>query len=182
MKTKLFGKMLIYIGLLLIAAGLSLTTFNVREQVLAKKASEAALLEIEAVKAAEDSSDTSEQSAAARDSDAENDTPDYQRDPNTEMPEFEFDGENYIGTVSIPALKLQLPVISEWSYPRLKKAPCRFQGSAYLNNMIIMAHNYAGTSALWTVSSRATRHILRTWRTMFSAMSWQSLSCWTARP
>ena len=32
--------------------------------------------------------------------------------------------------------------MSECSYPKLKLAPCRYQGSAYLNDLIICAHNY----------------------------------------
>lgn len=44
--------------------------------------------------------------------------------------------------MSIPSLELDLPVISEWSYSRLKVAPCRYKGSAYLGDLIIAAHNY----------------------------------------
>ena len=39
-------------------------------------------------------------------------------------------------------MELELPVISEWNYPNLKIAPCRYGGSAYLNNLIICGHNY----------------------------------------
>ena len=59
------------------------------------------------------------------------------------MPTVSFDGNDYIGRVDIPSLGLSLPVISEWSYPRLKIAPCRYTGSAYLDNLIIAAHNYS---------------------------------------
>lgn len=38
--------------------------------------------------------------------------------------------------------QMELPVMSEWSYPRLKVAPCRYQGSAYTNDLIIAGHNY----------------------------------------
>lgn len=41
-----------------------------------------------------------------------------------------------------PALHAELPVLSEWSYDRLKRSPCRFAGSAYLDSMILAAHNY----------------------------------------
>ena len=36
----------------------------------------------------------------------------------------------------------KLPIIGEWSDAKLKKAPCRYSGSAYLKNMIIAGHNY----------------------------------------
>lgn len=32
--------------------------------------------------------------------------------------------------------------MSSLSYPKLKIAPCRYAGSAYLNNLVIAAHNY----------------------------------------
>ncbi|MBR2949549.1 MAG: sortase [Lachnospiraceae bacterium] len=44
--------------------------------------------------------------------------------------------------LEIPAYELNLPVISQWSYPKLRMAPCRYEGSAYLDNLIISAHNY----------------------------------------
>ncbi|MGE4276988.1 MAG: hypothetical protein AB7E30_07415, partial [Lawsonibacter sp.] len=35
------------------------------------------------------------------------------------------EGEDYIGVLDIPALGLSLPVMDNWSDPKLKKAPCR---------------------------------------------------------
>ena len=32
--------------------------------------------------------------------------------------------------------------MSSWSYPALKKSPCRYSGSAQTNDLIIAAHNY----------------------------------------
>ena len=32
--------------------------------------------------------------------------------------------------------------MESWSYPKLKVAPCRYRGSAYLDDLIIAAHNY----------------------------------------
>lgn len=66
----------------------------------------------------------------------------YVQNPDMEMPEVEVDGQMYIGVVSIPKLGLELPVISQWSYPRLKLSPCRYTGSVYQDNMIILGHNY----------------------------------------
>ena len=62
--------------------------------------------------------------------------------PNKEMPEAEIEGNGYIGILEIPALALSLPVMSKWSYPKLKIAPCRYSGSAYTGNLVIAAHNY----------------------------------------
>lgn len=60
-----------------------------------------------------------------------------------EMKEVEIDGYNYIGTVLIPDLDLELPVMSEWDSDRLKIAPCRYMGSVLSDDLIIAAHNYA---------------------------------------
>jgi sortase A len=68
--------------------------------------------------------------------------PDYKLNPDMEMPTITIDGHKYIGTLEIPSLNLKLPIMSEWSYPNLKIAPCRYYGSAYKSNMIIAAHNY----------------------------------------
>ena len=52
------------------------------------------------------------------------------------------DDYEYIGILTIPALELELPVMSEWDYKRLKIAPCRQYGSAADDDLIIAAHNY----------------------------------------
>ena len=64
-------------------------------------------------------------------------------DVRREMPVKTIDGRDYIGVLSIPSLELELPVISQWDYPSLKIAPCRYSGSLYQNDLILCAHNYA---------------------------------------
>lgn len=61
----------------------------------------------------------------------------------TSMKTVEIDGYDYIGYLSIPSLGLDLPVMAEWDYPRLKIAPCRYAGSTKTNDLVIAAHNYA---------------------------------------
>lgn len=68
--------------------------------------------------------------------------PDYILNPDMDMPVRKSNGQEYIGVLEIPALTLTLPVISEWNYDRLRKAPCRYAGSAYTDNLVIAAHNY----------------------------------------
>ena len=60
-----------------------------------------------------------------------------------EMPVKTIDGLEIVGILRIPALELELPIISQWSYPDLQTAPCRYSGSAYLNNLILCGHNYS---------------------------------------
>lgn len=58
------------------------------------------------------------------------------------MTVVEIDGYGYIGYISIPRLKLELPVMSEWDDARLKIAPCRYSGTTMEENLVVMAHNY----------------------------------------
>ena len=53
------------------------------------------------------------------------------------------DGYAYLGIIDIPALRISLPVNSKWSYPALRRSPCRYYGSFEGNNLVIMAHAYA---------------------------------------
>ncbi len=59
-----------------------------------------------------------------------------------EMTVKEINGYGYIGYLSVPALKLELPVMAECDYGRLKIAPCRYYGSTKTHNLVIAAHNY----------------------------------------
>ena len=58
------------------------------------------------------------------------------------MTEAEIDGERYIGWLDIPAIELELPVMSEWSYSRLKTAPCRYSGTVRGEDLVLLGHNY----------------------------------------
>lgn len=59
------------------------------------------------------------------------------------MTEVEIDGYQYIGYLMLPSLELELPVMSEWDYTRLRIAPCRYTGSTKTDDLVIAAHNYA---------------------------------------
>jgi sortase A len=65
-----------------------------------------------------------------------------QDDVQTEMPTVKVDGYECIGILSIPVLELELPILTDWSYVKLKKAPCHYYGSYYEENFVIAAHNY----------------------------------------
>lgn len=120
------------LGTLLLAAAGSLTAYNLWDEQRASGAAQEILTGLRAELPAE----------AEEESGLIQSTPAYLRHPDMEMPEIELDGERYIGTVEIPALSLELPVMSSWDYEKLKKAPCRYAGSAYRDNLVICAHNY----------------------------------------
>lgn len=61
----------------------------------------------------------------------------------SEMPTLQIGKQSYIGYLELPTLGISLPVMSEWSYPQLRIAPCRYTGSVYDDSLIILAHNYS---------------------------------------
>ena len=72
----------------------------------------------------------------------EHQLPFYELFPDVEMPVITANGRNCIGTLEIPAQSLNLSVMENWTYERLRYAPCRYSGSAYTGNLILCAHNY----------------------------------------
>lgn len=68
--------------------------------------------------------------------------PDYILNPDMDMPEVEVDGISCIGTLEIPSLDLNLCVASTFTYEIMQEIPCRYYGSVYKSNMVIIAHNY----------------------------------------
>ena len=61
---------------------------------------------------------------------------------NKEMSVINIDGYDYIGTIMIPTLNLELPVMSDYDNEKLNIAPCRYYGSVYTDDLIICAHSY----------------------------------------
>lgn len=59
-----------------------------------------------------------------------------------QMKEVTIYGHAYIGYLEIPSLKLELPVMSEWSYAKLDVAPCRYFGTMKGKDLVLMAHNF----------------------------------------
>ncbi len=123
------GNIFIKMGLLLIAAALFLTGYNLWESHQAQMQS----LEVKEVLMAQIPKEQGSEEFLL---------PEYVKNPKIEMPEEEIEGISYIGVWKAQTLGLELPVISTWSYPNLRKAPCRYSGSAYLDNLILCAHNY----------------------------------------
>ena len=111
------GVILISLGAVLILAALLLFLYNRGEDRRAGQEAESLL---------EDA-----RSAMAADTD-----PEPQEEP---AEEITYD---YAGVIAIPDLSLELPVIDQWSYDRLKVAPCRQSGAAPDGDLVIAAHNY----------------------------------------
>ena len=60
----------------------------------------------------------------------------------TEMATVKVGDYDCIGILSVPVLDIELPVLTDWSYAKLKKAPCHYYGSYYEKDFVIAAHNY----------------------------------------
>ena len=135
------GTGLILLGLLLIAAALFLTAYNLYDEQRAGQSAMQAIDQLgDLLPPKETVTEPTGEQEVFYDQTA---LPDYLLCPDMEMPVETINGIDYIGVLQIPSLEIELPIASEWNYPNLKTAPCRYSGSAYLNNMIICAHNYA---------------------------------------
>lgn len=73
----------------------------------------------------------------------ETELPDFILYPEMEMPIETINGQEYIGVLEFTSKNLTLPVISRWDDSKLKIAPCRYKGSVYTNDLILVAHNYS---------------------------------------
>ena len=69
-------------------------------------------------------------------------TQDVEENLLAEMATVKVEGDDCIGVLSVPVLELELPVLTDWSYKKLKKAPCLYYGSCYETDFVIAAHNY----------------------------------------
>lgn len=63
-------------------------------------------------------------------------------DNTSKMQTMKIDRYDCIGILSIPVLELELPILTDWSYAKLKIAPCHYYGSCHEGNFVIAGHNY----------------------------------------
>ena len=133
------GKLCTALGLLLLLAALGLTAYNLWLDARASMSVDVVLERLTPTLSSRQSELPPLSSGEALE---EAFVPDHVLNPEMAMPEETIDGRNYIGVLDIPALELSLPIISEWSYDALQIAPCRYSGSAYLDNLVIAGHNY----------------------------------------
>lgn len=126
-----FDSLLISGGLLLWAAAVFLTGYNIFDEKRAMNTVQNTLNSLQTITALDNSSDNSETAI-----------PDYLKYPEMEMPVSELNGQLYIGILTLPTIDVDLPVISSWDYNKLKMAPCRYTGSVYMNTLVVAAHNY----------------------------------------
>lgn len=122
MRTGTNGKRLIIAGLLVIAAALFLTVYNLYDGVRAASATNNVLVELK--------------------NEIGTGSDDYMADEDIQMPVYTLEDRDYACIIEIPDIGTVLPVINETSNGNLKTAPCRYSGSIYQDNLVIAAHNY----------------------------------------
>jgi sortase A len=138
MKRNLFGTALIVVGALLLLSAVGLLGYNMLEEHSAGESAQAVLDQIiPAVK-----TPGKPQHEDLQGSVPQVETPNYILNPQMDLPETEYDGRRYVGVITIPALEVELPVLKGWSRSGAKIAPCRFEGTPYMDDLVICAHNY----------------------------------------
>jgi sortase A len=138
MKRNLFGTALIVVGALLLLSAVGLLGYNMLEEHSAGESAQAVLDQIiPAVK-----TPGKPQHEDLQGSLPQVETPNYILNPQMDLPETEYDGRRYVGVITIPALEVELPVLKGWSRSGAKIAPCRFEGTPYMDDLVICAHNY----------------------------------------
>ena len=120
---KRIGILCIILGFCCLLASAGLVVYNRMEAKNAETAAAAMLSEVQQI------------TEAAEEHSAEVETP-------REMAIADVDGNPCVGILSIPALELELPVLTDWSYEKLKVAPCHYYGSCYESDFVIAAHNF----------------------------------------
>lgn len=118
---KILGYVYIFLGVLLLGSAAYIVKNNLDENAQAGKASDELLSGViqqvpDTVLASEDHGD---------------------------MPVVDVEGRSFIGTVQIPSLGLLLPIQNEWGKDNAKVSVCRYEGSAYEDDLIICGHNYS---------------------------------------
>lgn len=129
------GIIFVTLGVVLILSALLLSLYNGFEDRRAGQQAESLMDDIHSVM-------TAETDTTSKPTESEIETTETQETLPAEMPVVMIDGYEYIGYISIPDLDLELPVMAEWDYSRLKIAPCRHFGSSRTDDLVIAAHNY----------------------------------------
>lgn len=133
------GVALVAVGAVLMLSALSLFVYNQKEDENAGEQAAVLLQDIHAAIERKQPAPTPAETPSAPAQSEPEPTP-TPFDPT--LPEVEIQGYNCVGFLTIPAMELEVPVISQWDYERLKSAPCRQYGSTKTDDLVIAAHNY----------------------------------------
>ena len=131
-----FGICCILLGICCLIASVGFIVYNHWEEEKAQSASESILQDVR----------ISIQENAHEESTPEESVPDDPTETSEDVPQemhtTPVGSYECIGVLTIPVLELELPILSNWNYAKLKVAPCQYFGSCFENNFVIAAHNY----------------------------------------
>ena len=131
-----FGICCIVLGVCCLISSLGLIAYNRWEEEKAQDVSMNILQDVQ-----EDIQDNTREESTSEES-KQDESEEISVDVPKEMLAMQVDGYDCIGVLSIPVLELELPVLTDWSYAKLKIAPCHYFGSCYEKDFVIAAHNY----------------------------------------
>lgn len=147
-----FGVICVILGAVLLLSAASLYAYNEWENAQAGQRAQDAMSQVTAQiqlrQEAQEEALSGE--TAAPEDDPEQDQQDAQEPTEPalqdtepqEMVRVEINGYDYIGYLKIPVLGLELPVMADWDYGRLRIAPCRYSGTTMGDDLVLLAHNY----------------------------------------
>lgn len=124
---KRFGIICILLGILCILSAIGFVVYNRWEEKTAEVTSQDLLADVQIL---------------IKEPQPEPTQPEETQKKPSEMATVKVNGYDCIGILSVPVLELELPVLTDWSYTKLKKAPCHYYGSYYEKDFVIAAHNY----------------------------------------
>ena len=130
---KVLGVGCIILGLICLLIAIGFVVYNGREAEQAEKTSQALLQDVQINRHIVQPQESTPEETVA------------QIDPEPaprQMQTVTVSGYESIGILTIPVLELELPVLTEWSYEKLKSASCHYYGSCYEADFVIAAHNY----------------------------------------
>jgi sortase A len=149
MKTRQ-GSICIVLGIVLLLVALSITLYNLNEDINSGKRASEVALKIEALLPEVSYTDTTtavslstmEDELIERYQEGEVTTTTTTTVTIEDIPTVCVDGNYYLGIISIPSLGLELPILRDLSKANLKESPCLYYGSIQTGDIIICGHNY----------------------------------------
>ena len=137
MKRKILGTAFVVLGAVLILIALSTVIINLWQEEMSGLNADHAMEQLWEQMTVDPVPATPDTPALLPENGSTSDAPEFRP-----MPEIQVDGISYVGYLSIPALNLELPVISESTEQNLEIAPCRFFGTVYQKDFVIGGHRY----------------------------------------
>lgn len=137
MKRKILGTAFVVLGAVLIIIALSAIIINLWQEEMSGLNADHAMEQLWEQMTVDPVPATPDTPALLPENGSTSDAPEFRP-----MPEIQVDGISYVGYLSIPALNLELPVISESTEQNLEIAPCRFFGTVYQKDFVIGGHRY----------------------------------------